>query len=79
MSNEKWMLYNNIEWKRSGTSEMNHHQVHQRLVFFQGDVVYILGLEESFIMSSYWKTKQSQQLLLPIRLTENSTQQKVSN
>ena len=33
MDNEKWILYNNVEWKRDcGASEMNHHQPHQRPV-----------------------------------------------
>ena len=36
MDNEKWILYNNVEWKRDcGASEMNHHQPHQRPVFIQ--------------------------------------------
>ena len=31
MGNEKWILYNTVERKRSwGKSEMNHHQPHQR-------------------------------------------------
>ena len=32
---EKWIPYNNVEWKRSWASEMNHHQSHQRSVFIQ--------------------------------------------
>ena len=32
---EKWILYNNVEWKRYGASEMNRHQPHQRPVFIQ--------------------------------------------
>ena len=30
MGSEKWILYNNVEWKRSWASEMNYHQPHQR-------------------------------------------------
>ena len=33
MGNEKWALYNNVEWKDHGASEMNYHQPHQRPIF----------------------------------------------
>ena len=32
IGDEKWILYNKVEWKRSWASEMNHHQPHQRPV-----------------------------------------------
>ena len=33
--NEKRILYNNVEWKRLGASEMNYHQLHPRPVVIQ--------------------------------------------
>ena len=32
---EKWILYNNVERRDCGVSEMSHHQPHQRPVFIQ--------------------------------------------
>ena len=55
----KWILYNKVEWKRSWTSKMNHHQPHQRPVFIQRRWCCVYGGtgRESSIMSSFQKTK----------------------
>ena len=48
-SDEKWIPYNNVEWKTLWGSEMNHHyQPGQRPVSSkEGDVVFAVGLEGS--------------------------------
>ena len=46
--NEKWILYNNVEWKGFWASEMKHHQPYQsQSSTKEGDVVYMVGLEWS--------------------------------
>ena len=35
IGDEKWILYNTVEWKRSCPSEINHLQPHQRLTFIK--------------------------------------------
>ena len=35
MGDEKWILYNNVDGRDRGASEMNHHQPQQRPVFIQ--------------------------------------------
>ena len=58
MDDEKWILYNNVEWKTS--CEMNHHQPHQRPVFIQRIWCCVYGGigRESSIMSSFRKIKR---------------------
>ena len=41
MGDEKWILYNNVEQKKSWASEMNHHQLHQRVGLHPKKVMYI--------------------------------------
>ena len=44
----KWILYNNVEWKRLWGKRSEPYQPHQRLVSSkEGDVVYMVGLEGS--------------------------------
>ena len=59
---------------------MSRHQPHQRPVFIQRRWSCVYGGigREFSITSSFWKTKQIQRVLLPIRPTESSTQQKAS-
>ena len=57
MGDEKWILYNNVEWKRSWASEMNHHQPYQRPIFVQRRWCCVYGGIGSSIMSSFQKTK----------------------
>ena len=62
-------------------SEMNHREPHQRPVFIQRRLCYVYGEigMESSIMSSSGKPNYSfQQVLLPVRPTEGSTQWKAS-
>ena len=72
--------YCKIMWsgRDHSASEMNHHQPHQRPVFIQRRwCCACSGIgRESSIMTSLWKTKQSQQVLLPIKSTESSIWQK---
>ena len=57
---EKWILYNNVERRDCGVSEMSHHQPHQRPVFIQRwwYCVYSIGVRsKSSIVNSFQKTK----------------------
>ena len=59
MNNKKWILYNNMEWKRLWAGKMNYHQPHQRLVFIQRRWCCAyggIGMESS-VISPFWKTK----------------------
>ena len=80
MGDEKWVLYDNVEWKRSWAREMNHLQLHQRPVSIQRRWCWMSGgiRRESSIVSSFWKIKQLQQKLLLIMPTESSIWQNVS-
>ena len=47
-SSERWILYNNVEWKRTeNRRSWNHCQPHQRLVFIQRRWCVYVGLEVS--------------------------------
>lgn len=51
MYNEKWLLHNNVEWKRlwEQWSEPPPTTKGQSIFFKGGDIVYMVGLEESSI------------------------------
>ena len=76
--NEKRILYNNVEWKRLGASEMNYHQLHRRPVVIQRRNM--VRLEESpLLWAPSGKSNASfQQVLHPIRPTLSSTWWKTS-
>ena len=49
MDNEKWMLYTNVKWNRSWNKQNEPPPTtpKARLPSKEGDVIYIVGLEES--------------------------------
>ena len=78
MGIEKCVLWNG---RYHGACRMNHHQPHQMPVFIQRRwFVYIVGLEGSPLLwgPSGKPNDQFQQVLLPVRPTENRIWQKAS-
>ena len=86
-SNKLWWAmksgYCTIMWngRVHGASEMNHYEPHQRPVFIQrrwccayGEI----GMESSIMSSSGKPNYSFQQVLLPVRPAEGSTQWKLS-
>ena len=52
MGDEKWILYNNVEWKRSGGQVKWTTMTHTKDLSLskEGDVVYMVGLEGSLLL-----------------------------
>ena len=75
--------YCTIMWngRVHGANEMNHHEAHQRPVFIQRRWCCVygeIGMESSIMRSSGKPNFSFQQVLLPVRPTEGSTQWKAS-
>ena len=59
MVDEKWILYNNVEWKRSWGKRNEPPPTTPKAGLHPKKVMYIWwDWRESSIMSSFWKTKQ---------------------
>ena len=67
MGNEKWILYNNVDGRDCGASEMNHHQPYQSQVFIQrrGCCIYV-GIGREFLLEK--SSDYFQQVLLSDQL-----------
>ena len=67
MGNEKWILYNNVDGRDCGASEMNHQQPYQSPVFIQrrGCCIYV-GIGRELLLEK--SSNDFQQVLLSDRL-----------
>ena len=67
MGNEKWILYNNVDGRDCGASEMNHHQPNQSPVFIQrrGCCIYV-GIGRELLLEK--SSDYFQQVLLSDQL-----------
>ena len=64
MGDEKWILYNNVEWNMGQEKWTTTNHTKDRSLFKEGDVVYMVGLEVSPLL---WAPAQNQ------TITSNST------
>ena len=59
--NEEWILYSNVEWKRSWVKESEHHQPHTKdqSSAREVDIVYMVGLKVSPLLLTLSKKPNS--------------------